>query len=285
MNATAVSNDVQSLLKPLPKAFNKKKFALSYGVVNNQVLSEIQNLAKKQCLGKNPWPEINNINSWMITAETATFMKWGGLGMIASELPEAFNAAYGKNGDKLSVVTPLYLGNTGKKKAALSGDVYTGGENKQIQLKEVKVITVPFVGDKQALNKFKVKVYTGRFNDTDYIFFENERFFSINPHKDNPPAQDGCYVKNEYGINEVERFAFLSKAVYELLKEIFDGKIKEISAPNVVIANDWHSGALSGLTKYFTVAQAEALRMKPELADKLKALPIVHIAHHLGYQG
>lgn len=285
MNATAVNNDVQSLLKPLPKAFNKKKFALSYGVVNNQVLSEIQNLAKKQCLGKNPWPEINNINSWMITAETATFMKWGGLGMIASELPEAFNAVYGKNGDKLSVVTPLYLGNTGKKKAVLSGDVYTGGENKQIQLKEVKVITVPFVGDKQALNKFKVKVYTGRFNDTDYIFFENERFFSINPHKDNPPAQDGCYVKNEYGINEVERFAFLSKAVYELLKEIFDGKIKDISAPNVVIANDWHSGALSGLTKYFTVAQAEALRMKPELADKLKALPIVHIAHHLGYQG
>ena len=67
MNATAVNNDVQSLLKPLPKAFNKKKFALSYGVVNNQVLSEIQNLAKKQCLGKNPWPEINNINSWMIT--------------------------------------------------------------------------------------------------------------------------------------------------------------------------------------------------------------------------
>ena len=53
----------------------------------------------------------------------------------------------------------------------------------------------------------------------------------------------------------------------------------------MVIANDWHSGALSGLTKYFTVAQAEALRMKPELADKLKALPIVHIAHHLGYQG
>lgn len=50
--------DVQNQLRPLPKAFNKKKFVLSYNVVNNPILSEIQNLSKKQCLGKNPWPEI-----------------------------------------------------------------------------------------------------------------------------------------------------------------------------------------------------------------------------------
>jgi len=285
MNDSAVNMDAQSLLKPLPKAFNKKKFTISYGVVNNPVLSEIQNLSKKQCLGKNPWPEIDKINAWMITAETATFMKWGGLGMIASELPEAFNAAFGSNGDRLSVVTPLYVGDTGKKKASLAGNIYLGGENKQIQLKKAKVIVVPFVGDRQTLNKYKVTVYTGSFNDTDYIFLENERFFSINPHKDNPSAQDGCYVMNQFGINEVERFAFLSKAVYELLKEIFDGKLNSIKAPNVIIANDWHSGALSGLTKYFTNAQVEALRMTPTLAEKLKTLPIVHIAHHLGYQG
>ena len=64
-----------------------------------------------------------------------------------------------------------------------------------------------------------------RFGDTDYIFLSNDRFFSINPHKDNPSAQDGCYVYNEFGINEVERFAFFSKAVYALIKNIFEGKI------------------------------------------------------------
>ena len=53
----------------------------------------------------------------MISAETATFMKWGGLGMIASELPEVFNHVFGKNGEQLSVVTPMYLGDTKKKKA------------------------------------------------------------------------------------------------------------------------------------------------------------------------
>ena len=111
MNANAVNFDVQNQLRPLPKAFNKKKFVLSYNVVNNPILSEIQNLSKKQCLGKNPWPEIQKINSWMISAETATFMKWGGLGMIASELPEVFNHVFGKNGEQLSVVTPMYRGN------------------------------------------------------------------------------------------------------------------------------------------------------------------------------
>jgi len=285
MNANAVNFDVQNQLRPLPKAFNKKKFVLSYNVVNNPILSEIQNLSKKQCLGKNPWPEIQKINSWMISAETATFMKWGGLGMIASELPEIFNHVFGKNGEQLSVVTPMYLGDTKKKKAAFEGDVYTGTENKKIQLKKIRVITVPFAADRPALHKFKVTVYTGVFNNTNYIFLANDRFFSINPHPDNPSAQDGCYVMNEFGINEVERFAFFSKAVYELLKEIFEGKIKDISRPNVLIANDWHSGALSGLTKYFTKAQIEAQRMSPELAEKMKALPIVHVAHHLGYQG
>ena len=285
MNANAVNFDVQNQLRPLPKAFNKKKFVLSYNVVNNPILSEIQNLSKKQCLGKNPWPEIQKINSWMISAETATFMKWGGLGMIASELPEVFNHVFGKNGEQLSVVTPMYLGDTKKKKAAFEGDVYTGTENKKIQLKKIRVITVPFAADRPALHKFKVTVYTGVFNNTNYIFLANDRFFSINPHPDNPSAQDGCYVMNEFGINEVERFAFFSKAVYELLKEIFEGKIKDISRPNVLIANDWHSGALSGLTKYFTKAQIEAQRMSPELAEKMKALPVVHGAHHLGYQG
>ena len=285
MNANAVNFDVQNQLRPLPKAFNKKKFVLSYNVVNNPILSEIQNLSKKQCMGKNPWPEIQKINSWMISAETATFMKWGGLGMIASELPEVFNHVFGKNGEQLSVVTPMYLGDTKKKKAAFEGDVYTGTENKKIQLKKIRVITVPFAADRPALHKFKVTVYTGVFNNTNYIFLANDRFFSINPHPDNPSAQDGCYVMNEFGINEVERFAFFSKAVYELLKEIFEGKIKDISRPNVLIANDWHSGALSGLTKYFTKAQIEAQRMSPELAEKMKALPIVHVAHHLGYQG
>ncbi len=286
MNANAVIFDMQNQFKPLPKAFNKKKFLLSYGVVNDPFLSEIQNFSKKQCLGRDSWPEIKNVNAWMISAETAHFMKMGGLGMVASELPEVFNEVFAQNGDEISVLTPLYLGNTGKKKAVWECEnVYLGSENKDINLQKVVTLTVPFVGEKQSLVKYKVNVYLGEFNHVKHIFFENSRFFSINPCKDNPSFLDGCYVNNEFGIHEVERFAFFSKSVYCLLKEVLDGKLSQIIPPNVLLANDWHSGAISGLTKYLSDALLLNQKINPDLAYKLKTLPIVHIAHHLGYQG
>jgi len=285
MNTTSNNAEMQSMFKMMPKGFNKKKFSVSYQVVNNKSLQEIQNYSKKQCLGKNVWPEIDKVNGWMISAETATFMKWGGLGMIASELPEAFNDVYNQNGESLTVVTPMYMGNTGKKKAYLEDDEYFGSERKSIKVKKIKDVAVAFVGERQTLVKHKVGVYVGKFGKTNYIFLENSRFFSINLHKDNPSAQDGCYVLNEFGINEVERFAFFSKAVYALIKDICFLKIKEIPEPNILVANDWHSGALAGLMKYFPIAQAEAGVMSTVLAERLKYIPIVHIAHHLGYQG
>lgn len=285
MDKTSTNAEMQSSYKMMPKGFNKKKFIISYPVVNNKNLLDIQNYSKKQCLGKEVWPSIDKVNGWMISAETATFMKWGGLGVIASELPEAFNTTYCSQGECLTVVTPMYLGNTGKKKAELKNGIYYGAEHKNIEVKKVKEIIVPFVGDHQSLVKYKVNVYTGHFGNTDYIFFENERFFSINVHKNNPSAQDGCYVLNEFGINEVERFAFFSKAVYELIRDICTLKIKEIKEPNILVANDWHSGALAGLMKYFPTAQEEAGLVSTVLAERLKHIPIVHIAHHLGYQG
>ena len=287
MSKIAANTDCSGEFKPLKKGFNKnkKKFVISYAVCNNPRLKEIQNQSKKQCHGKVVWPDIDKVQSWMISAETAAFMKGGGLGMIASELPEAFNNCFGKDGHKLSVITPLYLGNTGKKKAELKGDVYEGAESRNTVIKKIKTITVPFVGDRSALVKYKVNVYTGASGNTDYIFLENPRFFSINPSPDNPSAQDGCYVLNEFGIDEAEKFAFFSKCVYKLVEEIVKGNIKEINLPNVLLANDWHSGAVSGLMKYFTVAQVEANLMDDKIARKIKNIPVVHIAHHFGYQG
>ncbi len=285
MEKKVVNPNLFASSKMLPKGFNKKKFNITYTVATNSNLQEIQNLSKTQCHVKKNWPQIDKIRGWMISAETATFMKWGGLGVIASELPEAFNDSFAAKGSSLTVVTPLYCGDTKKKKAELKTDVYVGAEGTEIKLKKVKTIDVPFFGERNSLVKNKVDVYTGRYSNTDYIFLGNERFFSINPHKNNPPAQDGCYVMNEFGINEVERFAFFSKAVYVLIRDLCDRGVDGVACPNVLIANDWHSGALSGLTKYFTVAQVENGRMKPELAAKIKNIPVVHIAHHLGYQG
>lgn len=271
--------------KPLPLDFNKKKTPVSYSTVNNKNLSTIQNLANQQCMGKKEWAPIDKINAWMITAETATFMKWGGLGVVASELPEAFNKNFSSENEKISIVTPLYLGNTGKKNAYLEGNIYNGAENKKISLTKIISLKVPFCNGHNTLVEYSTDVLMGEFNGVTYLFLQNDRFFSINPSPKNNPAQDGCYVLNVNNINEVERFAFFSKAVYCFIKHLILHNNTSIKTPNLLVANDWHSGALSGLTKYLTTAQVESGQMTQNLADSISQIPIIHLAHHLGYQG
>ncbi len=268
----------------LPTNFNKKKYIINYGVPKNAILAEIQNTAKKQCLNNTDWPKIDTINAWMISAETATFMKCGGLGMVASELPENFNNVFGKDKHNISIITPLYLGDTGKKKAVLADGVYYGAEGKNVEIKPIKTIKMSFAG-KYKLRSFNVEIYSGVFKGVTYYFVRNDHFFGINPAADNPSGQTGCYVLNENKIDEVERFAFFSKVVYLLLEELAEKPDKHLSMPNILIANDWHSGALSGLNKYLTLAKVYTGKISRKVADKIRNIPIIHIAHHMGYQG
>ena len=271
--------------KMLMPDFNRKKKAPHYLLPATARIKQMQNLGKIQCHGLTPWPPIKELKAWMISAETAQFMKMGGLGMIASELPEAYNRMYATAGDDIKVVTPLYLGDTGKKKASFANGIYYGAEGKNAPLNKVTTIEVPFCDDGAKLTNHKVGIWKCEVNGVTYILLENERFFSINPHKDNPSAQDGCYVYNIYQIDETERFAFFTKAVYVLLKDVYENTHKKFALPNLMIANDWHSGELSGLLKYLPLAQEEQGLISPNLAQQLRQIPVVHIAHHLGYQG
>lgn len=269
----------------LPTNFNKKKFSINYTVPSDPILQQMQNMAKQQCLTAKCWPENKQIHAWMITAETATFMKCGGLGMVASELPENYNQVFAAQNNSIAIITPMYLGNTGRKKCTFENDIYRGAEGKEIKVKKLCTVKVPFLGSRNRFCHFKVEVYKGNLNGADYLFLHNERFFSIDPAAENPSGQSGCYVLNHLHIDEVERFAFLSKAVYCLLENIALSQIKDISLPNILIANDWHSGAISGLTKYLTLAKVYAGRLASDIADSLKNIPVIHIAHHMGYQG
>lgn len=278
-DVNVIKNDKKGFLN---EGFNKKKALATAKTVKDPSFKAIRNLAKNQCMGKKNWPEINAVNAWMLSAETATFMKWGGLGMVASELPENFNQTFSDQGHRISIVTPMYIGNTGKKHAALSGDIYTGSENNSIDVQKTQTLTVPFFNNRHNLINYQVDVYTGHFKNVDYIFLKNDHFFSITPHADNPSAQDGCYVLNENNINEVERFAFFSKSVCTLLRERLDQGYPESQIPNILIANDWHSGAVAGLCKYLPCADSD---ISAETAAKIGNIPVIHIAHHLGYQG
>lgn len=269
----------------LSSDFNRKKNYNVFQKTNEIHCVDIQHMAKHQCLGKNEWPQIENTDAWMLSAETATFMKWGGLGMVASELPENFNKTFANQNHKISIVTPMYTGNTGKKSSVFDGKTYKGSQNICVDVKHIASINVPFFKSEDELSDNKAEVYTAHFNGVDYIFIKNDYFFSINPHPENPSTQDGCYVQNENNVNEVERFAFFSKAVYVLLKDCAQNKIRLLNMPNILIANDWHIGALTGLCKYSTIAESYRKTLEESVAEQIRNIPIVHIAHHLGYQG
>ena len=222
----------------LPTNFNKKKFSITFGVPHDEILQQMQNMGKKQCLTDKCWPQNKQIHAWMITAETATFMKCGGLGMVASELPENYNRSFAGEHSDITIITPMYLGDTGRKKCTFENGIYSGAENRQIALHKLCTIKVPFMGNRNRFCNFKADVYKGSLNGADYLFLHNDRFFSINPAAENPSGQGGCYVLNNLHIDEVERFAFLSKAVYCLLENIAANQIKSLDLPNMLIAND-----------------------------------------------
>lgn len=284
MCAVIIGAGNNKIFEYLPNNFNKKKFGINYGVPHDELIAKMQNMSKRQCFSNKEWPEIKQIKAWMISAETATFMKCGGLGMVASELPENFNTVFNNEKHYISIITPMYLGDTGKKKAEMKKGIYVGAEGKEIKVKKIKSLKVSFAG-KTKIRDFPVDVYCGELQGVIYYFIHNEHFFSINPAEDNPSGQTGCYVKNEHGVDEVEKFAFFSKVVYCLLEGIVIQEDSNIPTPNILIANDWHSGALSGLTKYLTLAKVFAGRLDKDTADIIKNIPIIHIAHHMGYQG
>lgn len=269
----------------LPVDFNKKKFHMNYTLPQDATLMQILNMGRSQCLNCNEWPEIKQVKAWMITAETATFMKCGGLGMVASELPENFNRIFQKNRDNITIITPLYLGDTGKKKAVLENGIYIGAEARSVKVDKIESFVVPFISTENKLIDYNVDVYYGELDGAGYLFLDCPQFFSITVSDANPSTQNGCYVINEFEVDEVERFAFFSKAVYLLLEKIALQKTNSVEMPNILIANDWHSGAISGLTKYLTLAKVYAGRMEKSIADLIRNIPIIHIAHHMGYQG
>ncbi len=272
-------------LGQLHEGFNAKKRLNVFSAHADRLLKSIQRAGAEACYGRKDWPLIEHIDAWMLSAETATFMKWGGLGMVASELPENFNKTFEHLHHKISLVTPIYEGNTGKKTARFENNLYTGSEKNSLNLERLKQIKVLFADSLGSLKEYSVGVYKGRFNDVDYIFLQNKRFFSINPSQNNPSTQDGCYVLNENGVNEVERFAFFSKAIYTLIIECLEGRIRGLKTPNIILANDWHSGAMGGLIKYLTPMKENAGLVSKEAQSKLSNIPLIHIAHHLGYQG
>lgn len=128
-------------------------------------------------------------------------------------------------------------------------------------------------GSKGQPHKAEVKFKT--------VLYKNDKF------RMDGPVQEGK-VKNIYNdqttaAGETERNIYFCKYMYENLVNSHETAEKPLRA-DWIIGNDWHTGALSAMTRLLTPAR-KAMGMEPEAADKLYNTPITTLMHNFKLQG
>lgn len=162
-----------------------------------------------------------------VAAEAVPFIKTGGLADVAGSLPKALTA----QGVDIRVVMPKYEN--------------IPAEYQQ-KMKHIGETTVNLSWRSQYCGVSKLTQ-----DSVPFYFIDNEYYFK----------RSGLYGYDD----DAERFAFFSKAVFEILPLID-------FAPDIIHCNDWHAGMVS-------------VFLKDQYHFKYPKLRTVYTIHNLRYQG
>ncbi len=176
------------------------------------------------------------MNIAFISAEVAPFSKTGGLGDVSSAYPKAMK----KLGHNVIVITPLYKTVDAKK----------------YDVKLVKKDLYAAYGNKAGIFELYSSFLPG--SEVPIYFVKNSYLF-----------RDGIYTDKDgedYADSPI-RFTSFIKSVFVILEHLN-------FAPDIIHANDWHSGLLP-------------FYLKTEYSDKplFKKTKSVFTIHNIGYQG
>ena len=299
----------ETLVKPYGQDFDVTVFAPT---LSDYAKSKIYNESSSRINANRQWPKIENINAWMVTAETEEFKSDGGLGKVAADLPNSFNKKFNTDKDNyMSVITPMYVNGKEYKleyDSATDKYVYHYGKrgDKQIDVEYKGKINVPiYVGapHNTRLKDIDVRIFTTQLKTdkpkpTPYIFLEipqyghdannNDtnfnQFFNIKDRDEHATNNNTPYANTEFS-DPVFRMAFFSKSVYELMKSIKEGDFKSFDSPNVVLLNDWHAGSLAAMMHYTANAEADTGAISKETGRYFDETPTIYIVHNCEHQG
>jgi starch synthase len=169
------------------------------------------------------------------TGEAFPFSKTGGLADVAGSLPQSLK----RKGVDCRIVTPLY-GPVDSKIGKVSID--------KTQMKYLEFIMVPVAWRREYCG-----IYEAEYDGVTYYLLDNERYF---------------YRPTLFGEpDNAERFAFLSRAVLEILPYIH-------FKPDVIIANDWQT-ALTPIYQHIFYSQS----------DWFSGIKTAFTIHNIAYQG
>lgn len=228
---------------------------------------------------------------WSITAESLP-EKEGGLGEVPTQIAKNLKEELGINN---YVVLPLYQ-IKGKSKIVENNDKfhyfydlqkdspYSLDSEKLDKLVKFEIQT--FRNGKSEIQKVEVFIGKDDKNKVTKIYIKNNDYFNTT----------GLY-RHTQTVQEPERFAFFSKAVYEFLKlkadenshasyEIFNQKaFEDVKVPDAMILNDWHAAPLAGLMKLQAPLESAFGELNKKTAEIFSSMNLVNIVHNADYKG
>lgn len=262
--------------------FNKTKYTAALENIKTMAPNYINNVAQAD---KAPLQKGDSI--WSISSEFAP-IKDGGLGSVPPEIQSNFE----KLGVNVPTFVPMYEAK-GLSKVQCHGDkgTYTYG-NTTFDVDKAAEFTMPAYRN-GAVKDQKIEVFVsthknvnGKEEDINpLVFVRSKDFFGNFIYSPDPKAEEN------------EKFAFFSKAVYELAKGKMDSSsvdnyrvvndeaYNKFAAADGMILNDWQAAPVSALMRYKAGCENAAGTLSNDASEKLSNMRIVSICHNLMYQG
>lgn len=243
---------------------------------------------------------------WSVTSEFDP-IKEGGLGVVPVHVQRNFNQ---KLNIDLPTFIPMYLNNgtasfkEEKVMEKVEGSdkleektryTYTYGNNKDgvkgkgdsFKLKKVMSYEVnAFRNGKQTRENVELYETTSPQTKGKVYFIKNEDYFG-----------NSSVYGNNVKAHEKEKFAFFSKAVYDLAKfkldsrslndvKVYDSEaLENLKAPEGMLLNDWQAAPVAAMARYSAPLESAHRELDSAVADKLYNMKIITVGHNATYQG
>lgn len=257
------------------------------GKLYAQAIETIENIGLEKLTSTKPLPEITKSLPvvWSITSEFAP-IKEGGLGSVP---PEVRNNSE-KLGVNMPTFMPMYLNNGNSSLIKKENEYYYAYKGKEMPLSLVATVKMDVYKNGKSQT-----IPVNYFLHTDKDKHGNERQLIL-IHADN--YFDGTIYEANSKTEEPEKFAVMSKAVYEFAKLKMDGAkasknieihstlaFNKIKTPDAMILNDWQASPTAALLRYKAVMENAYGQISNETAQKLKDMSVITIGHNVMYQG
>lgn len=271
-------NGIQLLVNSDSLNKNAQKYA--------KAIKDIENAAPKHLFETPNVKPITKPNPtlWSVTSEFAP-IKEGGLGSVPVEVQN--------NVTKLGVNIPTFIPMYQQKGIATfrqeGNKYYYTYKGKEFELEKAVTFEIDaYQTGKSKSENVEVYVHTTRDEDgrkKQLIFIKNDNYFN------------GTIYQTSEKTEEPEKFAFFSKAVYELAKAKEDIKavkdlnivnkeaFNSISAPDGLILNDWQASPIAALARYKAPLENAYGQLSDDASKKLADMTIITIGHNAMYQG